>query len=68
VHRHRTIDDCWMAIHGVVYDITSFLPNHPGGKAILLKNAGKDASEAFDAVHPVEVLEEYLRPGQIMGT
>ncbi|KAF4774433.1 FMN-dependent dehydrogenase [Colletotrichum scovillei] len=68
VRQHRTVDDCWMAIHGVVYDITSFLPNHPGGKAILLKNAGKDASEAFDAVHPVEVLEEYLQPGQIIGT
>ncbi|OHE93328.1 FMN-dependent dehydrogenase [Colletotrichum orchidophilum] len=68
VRQHQTSDDCWMVIHGKVYDITSFLPSHPGGKAILLKNAGKDATAAFDAVHPIELLEEYLRPDQLMGT
>ncbi|KAK1700141.1 cytochrome b5-like heme/steroid binding domain-containing protein, partial [Colletotrichum godetiae] len=67
VRQHHTVDDCWMVIHGKVYDITSFLPSHPGGKAILLRNAGKDATAVFDAVHPVELVEEYLRPDQLMG-
>ncbi|KAH9233368.1 hypothetical protein K456DRAFT_1798675, partial [Colletotrichum gloeosporioides 23] len=51
VQKHQTVDDCWIALHGKVYDITAFLAVHPGGKAILLKNAGKDASDAFDSFH-----------------
>lgn len=47
--------------------ITSFLSKHPGGRSILLKNAGQDASAAFDSVHPVEILEEYLAPEQVLG-
>ncbi|GKT78294.1 FMN-dependent dehydrogenase [Colletotrichum tofieldiae] len=48
--------------------ITAFLPDHPGGKSVLLKNAGKDATNAFSAVHPMELLEEYLKPDQRIGT
>ncbi|KAI1411304.1 FMN-dependent dehydrogenase-domain-containing protein [Hypoxylon sp. FL1857] len=57
-----------MILHGKVYDITTFVPKHPGGRSILLKNAGQDASEAFDSIHPVEILEEYLTPDQLLGT
>ncbi|KAI1780806.1 FMN-dependent dehydrogenase-domain-containing protein [Hypoxylon cercidicola] len=67
VSKHTTQDSCWMVLHGNVYDITSFLSKHPGGRSILLKNAGQDASAAFDSVHPVEILEEYLKPEQVLG-
>jgi acyl-lipid (8-3)-desaturase len=36
-----------MAIENKVYDVTSFIPNHPGGKAIL-KGCGKDATVLFE--------------------
>ncbi|KAF3798535.1 Cytochrome b2 [Colletotrichum gloeosporioides] len=68
VQKHQTVDDCWIALHGKVYDITAFLAEHPGGKAILLKNAGKDASYAFDSFHPVEIIDEYLKKDQIIGS
>ncbi|KAI2467309.1 FMN-dependent dehydrogenase-domain-containing protein [Annulohypoxylon bovei var. microspora] len=67
VSEHNTQDSCWMVLHGKVYDITSFVPKHPGGRSILLKNAGQDASAAFDSVHPIEILEEYLTPDQELG-
>lgn len=67
VRKHNSEDSCWMVLHGTVYDITSFLPKHPGGRSILLKNSGQDATVAFDSVHPVEILEEYLTPDQIIG-
>ncbi|KAJ0164590.1 Cytochrome b2, mitochondrial [Colletotrichum tanaceti] len=67
VRRHQSPGDCWVAIHGKVYDITAFLPSHPGGKSILLRNSGRDATAAFDAVHPVEILAEYLKPNQLIG-
>lgn len=27
---HNTEKDCWMAIHGLVYDTSNFLDDHPG--------------------------------------
>ncbi|KAI1802618.1 FMN-dependent dehydrogenase-domain-containing protein [Daldinia bambusicola] len=68
VSSHRTEESCWVVLHGKVYDITSFVPKHPGGRSILLKNAGQDASAAFDSIHPVEILDEYLTPDQVIGT
>lgn len=28
--KHDRRDDCWVVIEGKVYDVTSFLPHHPG--------------------------------------
>jgi len=38
----------WMAIHGLVYDVTGYLNEHPGGSAILTPLNGKDASDEFE--------------------
>mmetsp|Transcript_91892 Transcript_91892/g.274179 ORF Transcript_91892/g.274179 Transcript_91892/m.274179 type:complete len:142 (-) Transcript_91892:36-461(-) len=52
--RHSTAGDCWLALHGVVYDVTAFLPSHPGGPEIVEAVAGCDASAEFeDALHSV---------------
>lgn len=53
---HRTETDCWLALQGRVYDVTSFLERHPGGREILLGFAGKDASRAFAGKHPESFL------------
>ncbi len=47
VAKHATEQDCWMVIHDNVYDVTKFIPNHPGGKAILM-GCGKDATKMFE--------------------
>ncbi|XRA96815.1 acyl-lipid (7-3)-desaturase (Delta-4 desaturase) [Pycnococcus provasolii] len=39
------------AIHGVVYDITDFLDEHPGGRQILSLASGRDATFMFDSYH-----------------
>jgi len=44
---HNREDDAWLVFEGHVYDVTSLLVEHPGGKAILLKHLGKDATAAF---------------------
>jgi L-lactate dehydrogenase (cytochrome) len=31
VQQHASKDDCWVIIHGKAYDLTAFLPEHPGG-------------------------------------
>ncbi len=48
--RHNKIDDCWIVMNSKVYDVTSFLHDHPGGADILLDKGGKDATQAFEKV------------------
>jgi cytochrome b involved in lipid metabolism len=51
VARHRSADDCWIIIADRVYNITHFLKDHPGGQAILLAYAGRDATREFETHH-----------------
>jgi delta8-fatty-acid desaturase len=39
-------------MHGEVYDLTDWLPHHPGGEGVLLSFAGQDITDAFLAFHP----------------
>ncbi len=47
VRQHSGENDAWIVIDGKVYDVTKYLPSHPGGPQWILDWAGKDASEAF---------------------
>ncbi|KAI5642151.1 cytochrome b5-like heme/Steroid binding domain-containing protein [Phthorimaea operculella] len=49
---HNTQKDAWLAIRGRVYNITHYLPYHPGGPEELMRGAGMDATQLFDKVHP----------------
>lgn len=40
VKRHTSEEDCWIIVHGKVYDVTSFLDEHPGGFDIIISNTG----------------------------
>jgi len=46
--KHNKENDCWVAIHGKVYDVTGFLHQHPGGKGVIFCKAGENATEDFD--------------------
>ncbi|KAH9831628.1 cytochrome b5 [Rhodofomes roseus] len=48
---HRTRDDAWSAFNGKVYNITSYLPYHPGGEKELMRVAGRDGSKLFALTH-----------------
>lgn len=40
----------YLIIHEKVYDVTEYRTRHPGKEKVMLKFAGKDASEAFEAL------------------
>ncbi|KAK5691313.1 Cytochrome b2, mitochondrial precursor, partial [Elasticomyces elasticus] len=40
---------------------------HPGGQKIILKYAGKDATEEFDPIHPPDTLDKYLDSSKHLG-
>ncbi|POR39421.1 Aldolase-type TIM barrel [Tolypocladium paradoxum] len=67
VASHNTRDSCWVILYGDVYDVTDFIPDHPGGAKIILKLAGQDATEDYDPVHPPGTLEENLKPEAKLG-
>ena len=48
VAAHASPKDCWMAIHGKVYDVTTYLPDHPSRPEIVEPWCGKEASLAYD--------------------
>ncbi|KAI0432578.1 hypothetical protein F5Y09DRAFT_301268 [Xylaria sp. FL1042] len=67
---HNTSADAWMIIHGQVYDVTSYLRDHPGGAEVLVDAAGKDASEEFDNAGHSEDASEIMaayRVGKLRG-
>ena len=45
VSKHNSPEDAWMVIHGKVYNVTPYLPYHPGGVSTLLKEAGGDGTQ-----------------------
>ncbi|KAK6931365.1 Cytochrome b5-like heme/steroid binding domain [Dillenia turbinata] len=56
--QHNTKNDCWIVIDGKVYDVSTYLDDHPGGDDVLLEVTGKDAKEAFeDAGHSQDARE-----------
>ena len=65
---HGDADQVWTVIHGKVYDITKFLDEHPGGRAILVENAGLDSSEGFDDVGHSQDAREMLKDYEIGDT
>ncbi|KIK06860.1 hypothetical protein K443DRAFT_129445 [Laccaria amethystina LaAM-08-1] len=67
VAKHNTHDSCWVIIENNVYDVTEFLSEHPGGAKIILKYAGKDATAAYEPIHPPDALEKHLLPSQNLG-
>lgn len=50
VKKHNSIKSAWLVIHNKVYDVTKFLEDHPGGEEVLLEQASKNSTEAFEDV------------------
>ncbi|KAG6888969.1 hypothetical protein C0995_004608 [Termitomyces sp. Mi166 len=78
VAEHNSVTSCWVIIRNYVYDVTEFLnvlsplerqvaKEHPGGASIILKYAGKDATGAYDPIHPLDALEKNLPASKHLG-
>lgn len=48
---HCKAEDMWMSFGNKVYDITSYVPYHPGGTYNLMQAAGKDGMALFNKYH-----------------
>jgi cytochrome b involved in lipid metabolism len=51
VKKHNKATDCYTAINGNVYNVTSWIDQHPGGADAIISLCGIDGSSAFDSQH-----------------
>ncbi|KAL7273895.1 hypothetical protein RUND412_003225 [Rhizina undulata] len=70
VAEHKKPDSLWIVVEGDVYDLTKFQDEHPGGKKILQRVGGKDATAQFWKYHNQSILDKYkpkLQIGSLEG-
>lgn len=51
VSSHATRLDCYTIVNDVVYNLTTWIDEHPGGDRAILNICGKDGSAAFNNQH-----------------
>ena len=61
IAQHATTADCWTTIGGGVFDVTQWIPLHPGGPQVVAALCGSDGSAAYNTRHgrqnePAQVL------------
>jgi cytochrome b involved in lipid metabolism len=66
---HDTQSDCWIAYKGKVYDITSFLPKHPGSAAAITPYCGtsKEFEAAFSDQHGTSQVGKLIQESVLKG-
>jgi cytochrome b involved in lipid metabolism len=48
---HNSATSCYTVIRDTVYDVTSFIPKHPGGASKIERMCGKDGTQSFVNQH-----------------
>lgn len=71
VEKHNTKESCWVTLFNrKVYDVTTFLDEHPAGSELILDHAGKDITkilaDATSHIHS-ESAYEMLDDGMFIG-
>ncbi len=51
IAKHNSNSSCWSVVSGSVYDLTSWIPNHPGGEGAILGMCGKDGTDLYSGQH-----------------
>jgi cytochrome b involved in lipid metabolism len=66
VAKHNKKDDLWIAVKGIVMDLSNWTDEHPGGPQALFSHMGRDATEEFEMLHDDEVIPKYA-PEIVIG-
>ncbi len=65
ISKHNKSSDGWIVLTidniSCVFDVTKWIPEHPGGPDVLIKHLGIDATSNFEAIgHPEFVYKKIL--------
>ncbi|KAI9888048.1 MAG: hypothetical protein M1823_000170 [Watsoniomyces obsoletus] len=61
LQKHNKRSDAWTVLNGRVYNVTPYLPFHPGGEPELMRAAGRDGTRLMMEIHPWVNFEGMLR-------
>ena len=67
VQKHVSRDDCWLIIGGRVFDVSTFINDHPGGPALLIDNGGRDATSEFEAIGHTRSAHVFMKDKLLIG-
>jgi cytochrome b involved in lipid metabolism len=57
VKTHATSKNCWTVVNGKIYNLTTWIPKHPGGAGVITAMCGKDSTAAFKSKHGLTGIE-----------
>jgi len=55
IKKHNKRKDCWVVIRGKVYNVTSFLDEHPGGGEVVEEVGGDARTFSFRPIEPTSI-------------
>ena len=67
IKKHNKKGDAWTLIENKVYNISSWIPKHPGGD-IIMQAVGKDATQLFNARGHPSYVKKTILPKYYIGT
>ena len=68
IKKHNSRDDCWSIVSGKVYNLTSFVQQHPGGIELISSICGIDGSAAFSNQHGSSAKPNNVLAGLLLGS
>ncbi len=68
VKKHNSRDDCWSIVSGKVYNLTSYMQQHPGGIELISSICGIDGSAAFSNQHGSSAKPNNVLTGLLLGS
>lgn len=51
VSQHNTPSDCYLVVKGQVYDVSSYISQHPGGRRNITSRCGQEVTGIFASIH-----------------
>jgi len=57
----NTVEECWIAYEGIVYDVTHWLPRHPGGIRAIMSAAGSEGTSVMRNLHAPDTLLKFMK-------
>ena len=49
VAQHPNANSCWYILYGVVFDFTTYIDRHPGGRGTALAGCGRDSTILYSS-------------------
>ena len=68
IKKHNSRNDCWSIVKGRVYNLTSYVQQHPGGIELISSICGIDGSAAFSNQHGSSSKPNNVLTGLLLGS